>query len=277
FYDLYTESVPIPFNEDPNEGIPFTNKVHVNFKFSLDATRIHSPFVDTGTCGIVRSAKSIDGWEDIDLDDCDDPEVCQVGWHFLSSANLLYSGVWIPKDVYFNFDPAAGNKLIKARVPIFAVTGVVECKHYDVKSGNGICPPIPPSTTPYEVTPYPSSIEILGIGFGRVGDGQPQGTPDKNPLLNVKEIKGEAPVAYWPGYVISKEGITIGLAGFNTGGMQFAKLPPRVGPGPGPPPHPYDWGELPGCVKLDAAPCRSVSFLLDTGIDYPNVRLPRGT
>ncbi|KAG4433302.1 hypothetical protein IFR05_011222 [Cadophora sp. M221] len=191
--------------------------------------------------------------------------------------DLLYSGVSIPKDVYFNFDPAADNKLIKARVPVFAVTGVVECKHYDLKNGNGICPPIPPSTTPYAITPYPSGIEILGVGSGRVGDGQPHGTPDKNPLLNVKEIKGEAPVAYWPGYVISKEGITIGLTGFNTGGMQFTKLKPRVGPGPGPPPHPYDWGELPGCVKLDTAPCRPVSLLLDTGIDYSNVRLPLGT
>jgi hypothetical protein len=78
----------------------------------------------------------------------------------------------------------------------------------------------------------PAGIQVMGVGFGREADGQPQGTPDKNPFLNLVSIDGKPASenrSLRNGYIINKDGIKIGLTERNTAGMKFAKLVQRHG------------------------------------------------
>ncbi len=68
-------------------------------------------------------------------------------------------------------------------MPILAVTRKYVCENYDLAAAGPSCLGTPESTTH-----NPSGIRIMRLGFGRTHDGQPQGTPDKNPLLHVVKI-----------------------------------------------------------------------------------------
>ena len=150
------------------------------------------------------------------------------------------------------------------------------CDDYDVAVDKDKCPKIPAPP----VTHMPKGIKLMGIGYGRVTDGQPQGTPDKNPILNVVDIAGAGTslASLWPGYIISKAGITIGLTDSNMAGMEYALLPPRAktpSEDVTTPRHPFDWAELPACVSIDGAlPCIVCTVLLDTGVDQAYITVP---
>jgi hypothetical protein len=48
--------------------------------------------------------------------------------------------------------------------------------------------PNPISSTAVVVTPMPTGIQFVGVGFGPEPDGQPQGALGKNPFLNFETI-----------------------------------------------------------------------------------------
>lgn len=269
-YDGYTTSALIPFLETEDNSVPFTNRPYVAVRFSNPSSRELTPIVSTGTCGLLVSAADIPDWRE------EEATFDSLGWEFLASSKRLYSGHWIKRDIYFNAGSSA-HPLIKSQVPVLAVTNLTICDGYDVAVDKAKCPIIPAPP----VTHMPRGIGLLGIGFGRVAAGQPQGTPDKNPVLNIVDIVGGATTSLaslWPGYIISKAGITIGLTDSNMAGMEYALLPPRTKTPSGDVTtarHPFDWAELPGCVSVDgASTCTNCTLLLDTTVDQAYVTVP---
>ncbi|MCJ1349694.1 hypothetical protein MMC31_007935 [Peltigera leucophlebia] len=268
-YDGYSTSTLIPFLQTEDSGVPFTNPVSIALRFSSTSSREFTPIVDTGTCGYVVSAADIPDWRE------EEATFDSLGWEFLSSSKKLYNGHWIKRDIFFNVGSST-NPLIRSQVPVLAVTNVTICNDYNVAVDKDKCPTIPAPPVEHN----PRGIDLFGIGYGRVADGQPQGTPDKNPILNVVDIAGpdNSLASLWPGYIISKAGITIGLTNTNTAGMEFALLPPRTKTpteDATTPRHPFDWAQLPGCVSVDGAlPCTKCTVIHDTGVDQAYITVP---
>ena len=107
----------------------------------------------------------------------------------------------------------------------------------------------------------------MGVGFGRQANGQPQGTPDKNVLLNIKSINGASVVSkICQGYSISaarENGIYVGIDGFREGGFHLIQL----GPGLDHARDPRDWAAVPMAVSVDGSAYVAGSALIDTGIE----------
>ncbi|TVY64585.1 hypothetical protein Focb16_v015454 [Fusarium oxysporum f. sp. cubense] len=264
----------IPFAEAESEAesmaTPFTSRYHVPIQLStgppgtrMDDTRVYSPFVDTGTTGIVLPAASIPGFTV--------PTGAERGWQYLTSSKILYAGWWIEKDVYFNVNDPMHT--VKSTLKILAVTEKTKCDHWEENGDTDTCKDVLPEQNPI-------GFGILGIGFGRRGRDQPQAFPDRNPTLKVSTIGGVA--ATWPtfhrGYQIDRRGITIGLTDenmvpFTIGRQPYAQLenPSPGGSGSSLP----DWERLRSCVSIDSSDCVPMPALLDTGVTKSYLHMPR--
>ena len=97
----------------------------------------------------------------------------------------------------------------------------------------------------------------MGVGFGREHDGQPQDTPDKNPLLDITAIdcRPVAPGTMRSGYIVTPAGVHVGLTPAITNGFTDTKLTGRSLGTDGKPASndPRDWAQ-------------AGSILIDTGI-----------
>jgi hypothetical protein len=103
-----------------------------------------------------------------------------LGSSFLSSSKRLWVGHWVPLTVTFldqNDKPVATSF-----VPVLGVEQEVICPSYVQGT---TCPDQP-------LQQATGDIIYMGVGFAREHDHQPQGTPDKNPLLNLTSI-GQKP------------------------------------------------------------------------------------
>jgi hypothetical protein len=94
------------------------------------------------------------------------------------------------------------------------------------------------------------SVGVLGVGFGR------KEKIGSNPFL---QIDGMVRASMHPGYVVSKNGVTLGLTAENTRGFRFIPLIRSGG----------DWRGAPGCFGFPGRPgyervCGTI--LVDTGI-----------
>jgi hypothetical protein len=65
----------------------------------------------------------------------------------------------------------------------------------------------------------PHGISMMGIGFGRRHDHQAQSGPDRNPFLNINAEDGPNPERVRRGYIVTRQGIHIGLTSANTQGV----------------------------------------------------------
>jgi len=222
--------------------------------FRVD-TQTYYPVIDTGTCGLIVSAAEFPNWT---------PELAErypVGFEYLSSSKKLYVGNWIPRDIQFL------EADVTTSVPILVVSKRYVCPGYNSTTDGPNC------ASPTETIDMPTKISLLGVGFGRQFDGQPQGNPDKNPFLNVINISG-SPItpnsSFRTGYKIAKEGITLGLTGNNTAGFSFTDLNNGLTPDP------CDWAPIPACIRVGTAPCVNVNTtaLIDTGIDQMYLTVP---
>jgi hypothetical protein len=265
-YQGFTTEITIPFDySELNAAVPFTEDVYTAVQIGANSTAVtYHPIIDTGTCGMVVSANGFPDWN------ATDASTYPVGWEFLSSSKRLYSGHWIPKDIYFTNSDVE----IKSSIPILAVEEVTICPNYNETTDTNICPTPSNGTAPV-ATPMPTGIQVMGVGFGREADGQPQGTPDKNAFLNVQSINGN-PVSNDPhfrnGYVITKDGITIGLTASNTAGMNFSQLSLRPNASDS-----RDWAPVECCMSVGGADCTPGSALIDTGVSQMYMTLPLGT
>ncbi|KAE9366344.1 outer membrane autotransporter barrel protein [Stipitochalara longipes BDJ] len=270
-YRRFSLEVLIPFDySTANTNIPFTDDVFTTIKVGTGTTAtIYKPIIDTGTCGLVISASGFPNWKNSTASEY------PIGWEFLSSSKRLYSGRWIPTDIQFT----NANVEVTSRVPTLAVEEVTICPNYNETTDTNICPTPTSGSIPI-VTSMPTGIQVMGVGFGREADGQPQGTPDKNPFLNVQLIDGHAVSGnrtFRNGYIISIEGITIGLTARNTAVMNFTKLAPRLTNSSTVSQDARDWAAVPACMSINGATCTPGSGLIDTGVSQSYMTLPLGT
>jgi hypothetical protein len=107
----------------------------------------------------------------------------------------------------------------------------------------------------------------MDVRFGRQGDGQPQGTPDKNVLLNVFRINGvDVRLTICQGYIIRathENGVTVGITRFNTVGFHNINLAPGINHAT----DSRDWAAVPMAVSVNGSPYVPGSAVIDTGID----------
>ena len=263
-YNTFSTEVLIPFDySELNAVVPFTEDVQTSILIGTGLQVFH-PVIDTGSCGLLLSASDLPGWN------ATDASTYPVGWEFLSSSKRLYSGHWIPSDVYFiNADVE-----VKAHIPILAVEAVTNCTNYNETTDTNICP-TPTRGPPPVVTTMPIGILYMGVGFGRESDGQPQGTPDKNAFLNIQSINGISlsnNPHFRNGYIVSKAGITIGLTASKAADIYFSKLALRPNAT-----DPRDWAPVECCLAVDGAKCTVGSALIDTGVRQMYMTLPLGT
>ncbi|KAH6857197.1 hypothetical protein B0I37DRAFT_319238 [Chaetomium sp. MPI-CAGE-AT-0009] len=279
-YSGYDISTLIPFLDQTNPT--FSNTLHVNLRVGSTTGDKFTPFIDTGSTGIVLPGKDIAGFSQ---NHCTS---ANRGFHYLTSSNILYLGCWITKDLYFNVGDAS-HPVVHSRVPILAVYRRIQC-HKDtddlVVIATGDCPvKVTTKDDPSCHGSNPTCFGIMGIGWGRLDDGQPQATSDKNPLINVINIavSGFDIARLYKGFIIHRGGITVGLTDGNTMGIDFTDLTEHLdqsttpgGPGSG---GTRNWNLLPACIWFgteDPATddCQEVSALLDTGIPQSYFRIP---
>lgn len=247
----------IPFaNPQP---VPFTNAPRLNFSIS-GSTTIHSVQMDTGSVGVAMSYDQIPNYSTLKGE-----KGAEAGTQFLSSSKVLWVGTWVPLTVTL-YD-ANKNPVATASVPVLGVESAGNCATY--QQDQQVCSGLP--------TAAGSGITYMGVGFGQEADYQPQGTPDKNVLLNLTTIGGH-PVAAGSlnkGYIIGADGIEVGLTALNTAGFQFAKLQPYAQ-------YPGDWMPPSACITVNPSVntsggnpiCTPGTVLVDTGIPQSYMTVP---
>ena len=265
-----TFTATIPWVERPEDGLfDFVSEPTVHARFtkddSLDITKKPVELmVDTGSCGIVLAKSVLDDWEE------DEATTTNEGYLFLSSSKRLYPGHWVWRNIFYD------RRNVKSRVKILVISQSIYCPNYIIGNDGRECKNAKDS----KINSSPNTT-MMGIGFGRTEDGQAEGTPDKNPLLNIKEIQS-TPIEdeYWPGYIITSRGLKIGLTRENFERIGFADrqihLPkPDISEYDETPPHLYPWSELRGCMSIDhtPSPCLESSVLLDTGVNQSYIRV----
>ena len=112
----------------------------------------------------------------------------------------------------------------------------------------------------------PRGVAFMGIGFDRDGaQGTEPGVP-RNPFVGLASLaSGAPPSTVRPGYIVTREGVSLGMTPDRTRHMAFIKLAPRPGARPGVP----DWSAVPATVSVDGAAGRAEgagTVLVDTGI-----------
>jgi len=252
----YTAARFVPYANAAGATAPFTDPPRLAFLVRAPDGTAARPFtmtMDTGTTGVVISAASLPGYA---------PSGLPQGWEFLSSSKLLWVGHWIPRELVFL--DASGHELAAAAVPVLAVETQYTCPGWSEQANQPTC------AEPVSTVAMPANIAYMGVGFGREHDGQPQGTPDKNPLLNLVAIDGQRirADAYRPGYIITPTGVHLGLTPANSHGFAWLKLQGRSLDRAGNPASadPRDWPQAAMSVAVNGGPPQPGVALIDTGI-----------
>jgi len=194
--------------------------------------------LDSGSTGIVVAARYIPDFNSL--------QSIGEGRLTYSSSGRVMIGQWVITRVALV--GRDGGRIETEPMPVLAVTRV-ECwenaRH----------------CTPHD---DPSGIAMVGVGFAREGDHQSQSTPDKNPLLRIAGRTDERR----RGYILSPEGVHIGLTPANTlGDFRYIKLQ-RAADKP-------DWAPLPACIAINGqTPPACGSMLMDTGVSTMFITLP---
>ncbi|KAA0598475.1 hypothetical protein J2848_001175 [Azospirillum lipoferum] len=240
------------------QSVSFTDPPKLNFSIAGDST-IHTVTMDTGSVGVAISASNIPNYETLKT-----APGAKPGTQFLSSSKVLWVGTWVPMTVTL-YDRAS-KPVATSEVFILGVEKSGTCDSY--QTDQQICPGLPAPAKP---------VLYMGVGFGQEADFQPQGTPDKNVLLNLRSVNGQ-PIANGSlnaGYIIGRQGIQVGLTADNTAGFRFAKLEAYAQ-------YPGDWMMPRGCITVNpelnrdaSGPiCTPANILVDTGIPQSYLTLP---
>ncbi|MFK8251506.1 hypothetical protein [Ancylobacter terrae] len=186
--------------------------------------------LDSGSTGIVVAAAYIPNFDQL-------TSIGEGRLTYTSSGRVMV-GQWVVTPV--SLVGREGASVTTEPMPVLAVTEV-RCLD-DARD-----------CTPHD---DPRGIAMVGVGFAREGDMQSQSTPDKNPLLRV--TGGEGPRRR--GYILTPEGVHVGLTPANTGGeFRYVKLKRQ--------PDRPDWQGVPACIVLNgASPPACGSMLVDTGV-----------
>lgn len=268
----YTAAIFVPYADAGKGIVPFTDVPKLSFRiqalagaFGQSAPPLtKSISMDTGSTGVAISATALPGY------DPNSASNLPLGWEYLSSSNVLWVGRWIKHDLVFL--DAAGNPLATAQVPVLAVEIEYNCPGWSEKLNKPIC------LKPKSVKRMPTGVAYVGVGFGREHDGQAQGIPDRNPLLNLTAIGGQ-PIAqgtYRSGYVVTPRGVHVGLSPANTQDFAWAKLQGRSLDANGNPASddPRDWPQAGMAVSVNDQAPQAGAALIDTGIAQMYLAVP---
>jgi hypothetical protein len=199
--------------------------------------------MDTGSTGVVVSALSI-------------PNIDQLpsrgpGTLTYSSSGRIMRGDWVLVSMVIS--GANGASLTTNPIPVLAVRSI-DCTD-DARS-----------CTPRE---DPRHVAMIGVGFARKRNPQADSGPSKNPFLNVSGAD-VGPNRPRRGYVVTREGVQVGLAGANPP-RDFATVPLRFDNELG------DWTGAPACIAInDRAPAACGNILPDTGVTVMFLTVPPG-
>ena len=232
-YAPYREGLFLRYlNAEPGEidGVP-----RLGLSFGGRALRAE---LDSGSTGILVAAEFVPGFETM-------PSQGPAKLTYTSSGRVML-GQWVVMPV--TLSGREGASVTTDPLPVMVVTEV-QCLDYA-----RACHP----------TTTPRNIAMIGVGFAREGDSQSQSTPDKNPLLHVAGGEG----GRRQGYILSPEGVHIGLTAANTrGAFRYVKLDRR--------PDGADWAPLPGCIALGGSTQPSCgTVLVDTGVSVMFMTVP---
>ncbi|KAI4691260.1 uncharacterized protein J4E84_003551 [Alternaria hordeiaustralica] len=191
--------------------------------------------------------------------------------HFFTSSKILYVGRLVKLPMHFGGEDGS---YATAEVPVLIVDKSWRCPWYDPRKDRFECPLGPHGEQAEERDT--SQITYMGVGFGRNGpkDGMPYATPDINPFLNINAVDGE-PVRQGnlqSGYIISAEGIQIGLTPKNTKGFAFSGLEPGLTHDK----DARDWAMAKMCFSIDGQGQNCGTLLVDTGISQMYIRAEQG-
>lgn len=195
-------SVFIPYvNASKNQNLDKSPTINIGFNGSGS----YVPFVmDTGSVGIIASADHFKpASHAINLG---------PGTQYYSSSGIIEEGTWwtATQEIY----DTEGKIIATANVPVLQVTSVRCAKNAR------FC----------KVRENPKGIAMMGIGFGR--SQKEHGTPDYNPFLNLQTVYQNGtlkaiPANWCNGYVVTKNGVFLGLDSENTKNAALVKLLPR--------------------------------------------------
>ncbi len=253
-------SVSVPFANAP---LPTLTSPQITVGFaSPNATDKHPTFpvtMDTGSIGIIVGSDYFTPPAMGILD----PSFVGPGIETLTSSGYQITGYWYKSTVnLYNGNTVAAS----STVPVMAVTKIT------CIMGARVCTP--------GTTIAPESTHYFGIGFAG-GPGSPQGTPDKNAFLNVTSIPNTNALPS-PGYVLSTQGVQIGLTASNTKDFALIKLQPVLAPDltqwqttPASPNVLTDWQHARATITVNRVSA-SGGILFDTGVTTSFLTPPVG-
>ncbi|KAL0933642.1 adhesin aida-i [Colletotrichum truncatum] len=249
-------------SESNNAFIPFVNApfpiLTYSPAFDLSITTewnkpkyIGRAAMDTGSTGVMI------GGGLLGFSDATKFEKSRPGSEYLSSSGRLWTGYWIDADVTFYLaerDEQGQRQQVVSHIPILAVNESSTCLAYGKL---GYCP----EEEKQNVVKWPNSTHYLGVGFGRGSVQQPQASPDKNPFVNVGKIRGSEVKDIHQGYIITQNGIHVGLTKDLAAQFRKTKLDVRAGS------KAPDWAMANMATRINGSPYNHGKALFDTGIN----------
>ncbi|MBS0233781.1 MAG: hypothetical protein JSR99_09870 [Proteobacteria bacterium] len=233
-YKSFEQAAYLSFLNASHEGLHRSPSLGISF-----GERFHRATLDTGSTGVVVGATSIPNIDRL-------PKIADGELTYTSSGRIM-RGRWVRTS--FTILGAGDNSVQTEAMPVLAVDRVD-------------CLPRARDCNPDEDV---SRIAMIGIGFAREGDRQSQSTPDKNPFLHVvSRNKGQR-----HGYVLTSEGVHIGLSSANTAGPFFYVRLRRNADG-------TDWSPVPMCISINGTmPPACGTLLVDSGVSAAFMTVPR--
>jgi len=210
----------------------------------------HRAVLDTGSTGVVVAARSLDAFDA--LEDIGPGEITYT------SSGRVMRGRYVLAPV--TVEGAGGARITTRPLPVLAVTHI-ECLAHAR------------SCTPDDA---PRRVAMIGIGFGRERDRQPNATPGRNPFLNLPAMAQPAGASdlanikaggLGRGYVLTRASAQVGLAPGDEAGFEMVKLSSSEVPG--------DWSSMPVCLSLAGRrPPACGAMLMDTGVARMFISVP---
>jgi hypothetical protein len=227
-YGRYTETTFLPYLNAAGAQMQRPPSLGLSF----GGGRVHRAILDSGSTGVVVGATSIPDFERL-------AKIADGQLTYTSSGRIMV-GQWVRTPLTIH---GAGGARIETEVmPVLAVTQVR-------------CMPRARNCTPHEDVRH---IGMIGIGFARQHDRQPQSTPDKNPFMRI--AGGDGGGERRRGYILTPQGVHVGLTAANTrGAFRYIKLDAQEDRS--------DWAAVPACISIDrTTPLSCGTMLVDTGV-----------
>jgi len=196
----FTNSTALPLTLSPQIGIGFPNNQSTNSGMPFSVT------MDTGSVGIYMGASYFTPPQN----GVNDPSYVGSCSEILTSSGVIFNGQLYKSLVNLY---SGSNIVATATVPVCAISSIACTSNPRDCNSNA----------------SPTGVHYFGVGFGQEAAGQPNGTPDKNPLLNITQAGALSPLPSY-GYIITTQqgqpGVVIGLTPSNTQGYTLIGLSP---------------------------------------------------